>query len=166
VRSPTHGWTKLGHAVHARVADHHPASTRYERFNRTIALWLTRNVGTMTCFWLFWLLCFSILPSVLHAMGVAHLGLIPSFMLSFGFNLAGTWLFSTCFQLTLLPALMVGQNLQNEASDARAAKTFEDTEVVVHGQEQAAARLAAHGELLTRIAEHLGVLDAPSGSGS
>ncbi len=35
---------------------------------------------------------------------------------------------SQAIQLVLLPALMVGQNLQNVAADARAAKTFEDVE--------------------------------------
>jgi hypothetical protein len=42
-----------------------------------------------------------------------------------------TWLLSTCSQLIPLPALMVGQNLQNLASDARAAKSFADTEKIV-----------------------------------
>jgi hypothetical protein len=31
----------------------------------------------------------------------------------------------------LLPALMVGQNLQSATADARAAKTFEDTEKIL-----------------------------------
>ena len=34
-------------------------------------------------------------------------------------------------QLVLLPALMVGQNLQNIAADARSAKTFEDVERII-----------------------------------
>ena len=56
---------------------------------------------------------------------------LTSVFLSFGFDLLATWLLSTCFQLILLPGLMVGQNLQNAASDARAAKSFEDTEKIV-----------------------------------
>lgn len=52
-----------------------------------------------------------------------------------------TWLLSTCFQLTLLPALMVGQNLQNEAADARSAKQFEDTEDVRNDMKTALDRL-------------------------
>jgi len=38
------------------------------------------------------------------------------------------WVSSNFLQLVLLPSLMVGQNLQNEAADARATKTFEDVE--------------------------------------
>jgi len=41
------------------------------------------------------------------------------------------WVAQTFIQLVLLPALMVGQNLQNEASDTRAQKTFEDIELIV-----------------------------------
>jgi hypothetical protein len=38
---------------------------------------------------------------------------------------------SNWIQLILLLALMVGQNLQNIAADARAAKTFNDVEMVL-----------------------------------
>lgn len=148
---PHFGWTRSGQAVHLRTEDHHGAGSRYQRVNKRLALLLTSKVGSMTCFWVFWGVCFTILPSVLHAMGLSSMPLVPRFMLSFGFNLLGTWLFSTCFQLTLLPALMVGQNLQNEAADARAAKTFEDVE------ELKAAQAADH-VLLKAVADHLGAV--------
>ena len=127
---PHFGFTRGGLAVHEHTADHHPAGTPYQRFNKRVALALTRNVGTMTCFWVFWVMGLAILPSVLNAMGVLkHAGPF-SFALTFGFELLGTWLISTCFQAVLLPGLMVGQNLQNEAADARSAKQFEDTEAM------------------------------------
>jgi hypothetical protein len=65
--------------VHKRTDDHLPPRTAYERFNKRLALVITQNVGTMTCFWLFCMI-----------------------------------------SLSSLPALMVGQNLQNEAADAHA----------------------------------------------
>lgn len=150
---PTHGWTRLGHAVHAKVADHHPTGSAYQRFNQKVALWLTNNVGTMTCFWIVLALCLSVLPSVLFAMAVVprQWGVLPSFLTGFGFELMMTWIVSTCFQALCLPAIIVGQNLQNEAADARAAKTFEDVEAILHGQEQIAQHLATHDAVLTRI---------------
>jgi hypothetical protein len=156
VSKPHFGFTKSGHAVHLHTEDHMPSGSRYQRVNRRLAMLLTSKIGSMTCFWIFWALCFTILPSVLHAMGLNNLPLVPRFMLSFGFNLLGTWLFSTCFQLTLLPALMVGQNLQNEAADARAAKTFEDVEEL---------RLAQSVDhvLLQAVADHFGVTIATEG---
>jgi hypothetical protein len=126
-RPPHWGFTRRGLAVHARVIDHHPDGTAYQRFNKRVATLLTDNVGTMTCFWCFCLLCLLVLPAVLPP------GYFPAFMqamTSFRYELLMTWLLSTCFQLTLLPALMVGQNLQNAAADVRSAKTFEDTEQI------------------------------------
>lgn len=49
----------------------------------------------------------------------------------FGFELLMTWILSTFLQLVLLPALMVGQNLQNVAADARSAKQFADAEFIM-----------------------------------
>lgn len=130
---PHFGFTRHGLAVHASTADHHPDGTAYKRFNKAVALWLTNNVGTMTCFWIVLALCVSVLPSVLFAMAVIprHWGILPAFLTGFGFELMMTWIVSTCFQALCLPAIIVGQNIQNEAADARAAKSFEDTEVIV-----------------------------------
>jgi hypothetical protein len=148
---PHFGFTQLGHAVHVRTADHLPSETRYQRFNRRLALWITRNVGTMTCFWVFTVLSMLSLPATLHQMGV-HVPLIPAYFLTFGFVLLITWICQNWIQLVLLPALMVGQNLQNEASDARSAKTFEDVEAL--------------RTLMVAVAQHMGVEPAAAGGGS
>jgi hypothetical protein len=153
---PTHGFTKHGHPVHANTFDHHPDGTAYQRFNKKVAILLTNNVGTMTCFWVF--CCFSllVLPSVLFAMGyVSKHSLIPAFFLTFGFELLMTWLLSTFIQLVLLPAIMVGQNLQSAAADVRASKQFEDTEDIVH-----ALDLKTEGGLRDAVDEIRGYIDA------
>jgi hypothetical protein len=41
------------------------------------------------------------------------------------------WVSSNWIQLILLPALMVGQNVQSATADARAVKTFNDTEEIL-----------------------------------
>ena len=131
-REPTHGYTKDGQEVHGKVIDHHRTDSTYQRFNKAVALWLTKNVGTMTCFWVFCALSLTVLPSVLYAMGLLNKrDYVPAFMLTFGFELMMTWVISTTIQVILLPAVMVGQNLQSEASDARAARTFDDTERLI-----------------------------------
>ncbi len=145
---PTHGWTRLGHPVHARTIDHHPAGTPYARFNKKLALAITQNVGTMTCFWIFCVISFSSLLAVLYA---AHIIGPVGLLTANGFILCVSWISQNFIQLVLLPALMVGQNLQNEAADARAAKTFEDVERIIN-------LLDVHtqgglGDLLAAIAE-------------
>lgn len=129
---PTHGFTKLGHAVHARTLDHHPAHNAYARFNKRVAIWLVENVGTMTCFWVFNALSLILLAPTLAydgMFGIPRTGFFHWY-LSYGFIILWTFLLSTYIQLVLLPGIMVGQNVQNEAADARAAKTFEDVEEI------------------------------------
>ena len=48
-----------------------------------------------------------------------------------GFVILVQWVAQSFLQLVLLPSLMVGQNLQNEAADARAAKTVEDVDKLI-----------------------------------
>ncbi len=126
-RVPHFGTTSLGHEVHARTADHHPAGTAYQRFNKVCAIWITKNVGSMTAFWVFTVLAAFVAPSCLYAAGYIHW---KTFLTTFGFELLATLILSTWLELALMPAIMVGQNLQSAASDARAAKQFEDTEVI------------------------------------
>jgi hypothetical protein len=126
---PTFGFTKHGHAVHAHVTDHMPEHSAYARFNKKIALWITTNVGTMTCFWLFCVVAQLALPAALVEAKVITptIGVIGEA----GFVILVEWLAQSFIQLVLLPALMVGQNLQNVAADARSAKTFEDVERII-----------------------------------
>jgi hypothetical protein len=124
---PTHGFTRSGLAVHRRTVDHLPTASAYQRFNKRVALGLTSVVGTMTCFWLFCILALLSLPAVLSGFGTfAHT--FPTWMIKASIIALVAWVAQTFIQLVLLPALMVGQNLQNEAADARATKTFEDVE--------------------------------------
>jgi hypothetical protein len=123
-REPTYGFAG-GQAVHAHTRQFLPAMLRIgprqirrdlkaaDSFNAKVAVLLTRLVGTMWCFWLF--------------NGVALVSL-PSAIRSGNLTVLINWVSSNWIQLILLPALMVGQNLQNVAADARAAKTFEDIE--------------------------------------
>ena len=113
---PAFGFTPEGQPVHAKTLDHHPDGSSYQRFNKRLATWITANIGTMTCFWIFCCLSFV---SFYAAVSSGNLLIIVA------------WIAQTFLQLVLLPALMVGQNLQSEAADARAAKTFTDVELIL-----------------------------------
>jgi hypothetical protein len=84
-------------------------------FNAKVAVILTRVVGTMWCFWVF--------------NGIALISL-PTAINSGNLTILINWVSSNWIQLILLPALMVGQNLQNVAADARSGKMFDDIEKV------------------------------------
>ena len=76
---------------------------------------VTKRVGTVTAAYAFTLLALIALPSAIKAG--------PYYIV--------VWLSSSFLQLVLLPILLVGQNLQADASDARAEKTLADTEAIV-----------------------------------
>src|SRR5437764_14345678 len=114
-----------GFEVHAHTRHYLPALLRItpqqlkrdlstaDSFNAKVAVLLTRVVGTMWCFWVF--------------NGIALVSL-PSAIRTGNLTVLINWVSSNWIQLILLPALMVGQNLQNIAADARSAKMFDDIE--------------------------------------
>ena len=117
-----------GPALHAHTGHYMPALLRIsprqvkrdlgavDGFNAKVAVLLTRVVGTMWAFWVF--------------NGIALVSL-PSAIKTGNLTIIVNWISSNWIQLILLPALMVGQNLQNAAADARSAKTFTDVEEVL-----------------------------------
>ena len=127
---PTHGWTKLGQAVHAHTFDHLPTNNGYARFNKWLAVKVTSGVGSMTCAYLFSVLAIISLPAILSQFQAFH-STFPSWLVKASLIALVSWIAQTYIQLVLLSVIIVGQNIQSAASDARAAKTFEDTELVV-----------------------------------
>jgi hypothetical protein len=126
-KAPTFGFTRSHEwPVHAHTWSHLPNHTLYNRFNKRVAVEITNRIGTMTCFWAFCLLAVLALPASLVEAHVlpASIGVMGSI----GFVVIITWVAQSFLQLVLLPSLMVGQNLQNAAADARAAKTLEHAE--------------------------------------
>jgi len=130
-RRPTHGWTHHGHEVHGKTLDHLPDDTAYARFNKKVAVRVTKMVGSMTCAWVFCVLALCSLPAVLSGFSVFH-ATFPNWLVKTSVIALVAWIAQTFLQLVLLSVIMVGQDVQSQASDARAAKTFEDTEEVLN----------------------------------
>lgn len=100
-----------------------------QRFNKKLAAGITSVIGTMWTAYVFALLSLCSLPAILTQ--AFHLTFFPGWLISASLIALVAWVSSYFLQLVLLPILMVGQNVQGEASDARAAKTFNDTEVLL-----------------------------------
>ena len=95
-----------------------PASAPwYDRFNAWLAVKITEGVGTMWCAYAFAALAAVSLPS---AIGSHNAVTIVS------------WISQTFLQLVLLSIIIVGQNVQSAAADARAQATYEDADAVLH----------------------------------
>ena len=125
---PHFGFTKLGHPLHLKTVDYHPAETPYQRLNKKIALQVTKKVGSMTCAYIFSIIALVSLPAILHE--GFHLGFFPGWLISAGLIGLISWIAQTYIQLVLLSVIMVGQAVSAEADDARNAKQFEDTEFI------------------------------------
>jgi hypothetical protein len=79
--------------------------------NAKIAVFLTNIVGSMWCAYVFAVIALIGLPAALKPGGE---GIIA-------------WIAQTFLQLVLLSVIMVGQNVQSQASDVRSQHTYEDT---------------------------------------
>ncbi len=114
-----HGPVKNGHhlarALHPTPSVLKEATGEVEGFNAKFAVLITRLVGTMWCAYLFTV--------------IALLGLGPA--LKPGGEGIIAWVAQTFLQLVLLSVIMVGQNVQSLASDARSANTYMDAEAIL-----------------------------------
>jgi hypothetical protein len=128
-----------------KVADLLPRGTAVNRFNTKVAIVITKAVGSMWCAYAFALFDLISLPSAIRAGAAAIV----------------SWVAQTFLQLVLLSVIMVGQNVQAAAADKRSEATFHDASATLHEVAHVQGHLAAQDELLTRIAERIGLSPVP-----
>ena len=121
--------------VSAAVAEVH-GSGPVGRLNAKVGLKITIVVGTMWCAYLFTLLALVSAPT---ALGTGNKLIIVA------------WIAQTFLQLVLLPIIIVGQNVQAAAADARSQATYDDAVAVLEEARQIQAHLQAQDELLSKI---------------
>ena len=102
----------LSHHVHKKIHGDSWAG----RINTRVAVSITKLVGSMWCAYLFALLALISLPAAINSHD-------PIIIVA--------WIAQTFLQLVLLPIIIVGQNVQAAASDARAESDHE-TLLAIH----------------------------------
>jgi len=119
-------------------------------FNTRLAVWLTRNVGTMACAYLF------------AVIGLA--GLIGAFTNNVTLVLIFGSISSYFLQLVLLPVILVGGNVLNRHQELQAEETFQTSQHSFHDIEQIMQHLSAqdaellrHAKMLERLLEKNGI---------
>jgi hypothetical protein len=105
----------LAKALHPSPSVLKEAMGEVDGFNAKLAVLITRLVGTMWCAYLFTVVALIGLPPALKPGGE---GIV-------------SWIAQTFLQLVLLSVIMVGQNVQSLAADARAENTYKDAEVIL-----------------------------------
>ena len=106
------------------------------KLNNKFGLLVTVAVGSMWCAYLFTILALFALPDAIKQ----------------GTYFIIVWLSSSFLQLVLLPIIIVGQNIQAKASDARAQATYDDASAVL----DKATQIQSH---LLQIQDHLQAQD-------
>jgi hypothetical protein len=114
-QGPVRTQNHLGRALHPSPSVIKEAMGEVDGFNAKFAVLITRLVGTMWCAYLFAL--------------IALIGLGPA--LKPGGEGIIAWIAQTFLQLVLLSVIMVGQNVQSLAADARSANTYKDAETIL-----------------------------------
>ena len=143
-RTPVKTQHHLAKALHPSPSVLKEAMGEAEGFNAKLAVLVTRLVGTMWCAYVF--------------TGIALLGLNAA--LKPGGEGIIAWIAQTFLQLVLLSVIMVGQNVQSLAADARSANTFKDAETILD-------RLDLHTQGgLKAILDRLDEMDPPGGTQS
>jgi len=116
----------------------------FGRINSKVGLKITLIVGTMWAAYLFFGLALYGLPQAIKG-GPAAIVL---------------WTSSEFLQLVLLPIIIVGQNIQAKASDARAEDTYKDAEAIMHECIHLQAHLQAQDQVLTETIDRVRKLAA------
>ncbi len=114
-RRPVKTQHHLAAALHPTPQALKQAMGEVDGFNAKFAVLITKLVGTMWCAYLFGI--------------IALIGLGPA--LKPGGEGIVAWIAQTFLQLVLLSVIMVGQNVQSLAADARSANTFKDAESIL-----------------------------------
>jgi hypothetical protein len=111
------------------------------RLNAKVGLKITLVVGTMWTAYLFTLLALVSAPAALHSGDKI---------------IIVAWIAQTFLQLVLLPIIIVGQNVQATAADARSLATYNDASAVLEEAKQIQAHLmvqdAAIEQILAKLA--------------
>ncbi len=107
-------------------------------FNTKVAVFVTKSVGSMWCAYAFAILALISLPSAIKS---------GNSIIIIG------WIAQTFLQLVLLPIIIVGQNVQAAASDARAESDHE-TLISIHTLTSDVHRISLQqSEILKKLEE-------------
>ena len=148
-------------AIEAAAAGTPPNQAVVENYSGLdrLAIWVTDRIGTMTFFlvifaWTLAWVGYNILASKMPSLHWQAFDPFPAFV--------AYLLISNVIQISLMPLLMVGQNMQGRHSEARAEadflvnqKAFADTEAILKHLEALDARLLELVESNQQILHHL-----------
>ena len=139
---------KFSYEEHPHVAGRKVVSEKKLGFNERFGLFVTQKVGTMWAAYVFFGLTLVSLPAVVASGNVV---------------LLVGWVAQTFLQLVLLPIIIVGQNIQAAASEARAKATYDDATAILHEVKQIQSHLLTQDRALDGMIRDLGKVEKKIG---
>ena len=124
---------KFTYSEHPHTSGRLDTSSPKLGLNGRIGLLVTKGVGTMWAAYVFLALTLVSLPGVIASGSVIVLV---------------SWIAQTFLQLVLLPIIIVGQNIQASAAEARAKATYDDATAILHEVKQIQSHLLAQDKAL------------------
>ncbi len=118
---------------HPHVVNPKDLLKKEKTFNDKFAVWIATHVGSMYCFYLFNLLAFLSAKAAFET----H-NLVPIV----------NWVSSNWIQLVLLPAIMVAQNVAQQASDAKAEADHMTLTYLANLQDEQMTELKSQSQIL------------------
>ncbi len=126
--------------THAHKPHKTPFAKRMHKFNQTVGLRITQSVGTMWAAYAFMALTLVSLPAAL---------------MSGNAIIIVAWIAQTFLQLVLLPVIIVGQNIQAKAADARSLATYKDAGAILDESSRIQEHLAAQDAAISHILDQV-----------
>ncbi len=121
---------------HPHVINPKDLLKKEKTFNDNFAIWIATHVGSMYCFYLFNVIAFLSAKSAFQT----H-NLVPIV----------NWVSSNWIQLILLPAIMVAQNVSQQATDAKAEADHMTLTYLANLQDEQMTELKSQTQLLESL---------------
>jgi hypothetical protein len=137
---------KRGPATRANIRKQpESAESSVAKFNNRLGLAITNRVGTMWAAYIFVALTLVSLPGAIASKNTIVIV---------------SWIAQTFLQLVLLPIIIVGQNIQARAADARAIATYNDADAILHDAKEIQSHLDEQDNAIGDLLDKLAALEA------
>jgi hypothetical protein len=126
------------------------------KFNNTLAVKITKTVGSMWSAYVFGLLSLMSLPAILVIMDPHLRSNFPKWIIATSMITLIAWISQNFLQLVLLPVIMVGQNVIQGQQDAKAEADHKTLTYLANLQEEQMVELKNQAEVLEYLKKKLG----------
>lgn len=125
--------------------------TKINKLNTSLAVKITKGVGSMWSAYLFALLSLLSLPAILAELSPSLKGYFPHWVITASLITLIAWISQNFLQLVLLPIIMVGQNTIQGQQDAKAESDHRTLTYLANLQEEQMVELKNQSEVLSYL---------------